>query len=53
MHNTFFRCYIDVHMKMGMHVYMCSKVGWLAHPLPGHGKKSPGSTSVKVWPSIV
>ena len=22
------------------HVYVCNKVGWLAHPLPGHGKKS-------------
>jgi len=24
----------------GGHVYVCSKVGWLAHPVPGHGKKS-------------
>jgi len=22
------------------HVYVCSKVGWLAHLMPGHGKKS-------------
>jgi len=21
-------------------VYVCSKVGWFAHPVPGHGKKS-------------
>jgi len=27
-------------MKMGMCSYVCSKVGWLAHPVPGHGKKS-------------
>jgi len=27
-------------MKMGMHISACSKVGWFAHPVPGHGKKS-------------
>jgi len=33
--------YIDVHMKMGM---CTSKVGWLAHPVSGHGKKSDYAT---------
>jgi len=30
------------------HVYVCNKVGWLAHPVPGHGKKSCYATEFKV-----
>jgi len=26
-------------------VYSCSKVGWSAHPVPGHGKKSGYATA--------
>jgi len=37
------------------HVYVYSKVGWLAHPVPGHGKKSgyaPGQQS-RWWQRLI
>jgi len=42
---THFKCYIDVHAYEDGHVYACSKVGWLAHPVPGHSKKSGYATA--------
>jgi len=27
------------------HVYACCKVGWFAHPVPGHGKRSGYATA--------
>jgi len=32
-------------------VYACSKVGWFAHPGPGHGKKS-GYATALAWNAL-
>jgi len=50
MHDTFkmlYRCPYE-----NGHVYLCSKVGWLAHPVSGHGKKS-GYSPVDIYDRTV
>jgi len=34
------------------HVYLCSKIGLLAHPVPGHGKKSGYATATEMIKEI-